>query len=121
MQRHSFGKKMRDIDFAERLDAFEARFGRLQDLLGDKYWPAWLKAMQEVPGAVLENLDRAEKLGLIAGSNHWLAVRQLRHLMVHEYLDPIETLLMALNQAHQQVPMLAQATQRLVERTQPLL
>ena len=58
-------EKMRDIDFAERVDAFVARFGRLQDLLGDKYLPAWMKAMQEAPGAVLENLDRAEKLGLI--------------------------------------------------------
>jgi hypothetical protein len=31
--------KMLDIDFAERVDAFVARFGRLQDLLGDKYLP----------------------------------------------------------------------------------
>jgi len=52
--------KMLDIDFAERVDAFVARFGRLQDLLGDKYLPAWLRAMQEPVGTALENLDRAE-------------------------------------------------------------
>ena len=114
-------EKMRDIDFAERVDAFVARFGRLQDLLGDKYLPAWLKAMQEAPGAVLENLDRAEKLGLMVSADQWLAVRKLRNLMVHEYLDQIDTLHMALTKAHEQVPMLAHTTQRLVERTQPLL
>ncbi len=114
-------EKMRDIDFAERVDAFVARFGRLQDLLGDKYLPAWMHAMQETTGAVLENLDRAEKLGLILSADQWVAVRKLRNLMVHEYLDRIDTLHMALTKAHEQVPMLAYATQRLVERTQALL
>ncbi|MBP6276788.1 MAG: hypothetical protein KA393_05200, partial [Limnohabitans sp.] len=56
--------QLQDIGFPERVDAFVARFGRLQDLLGDKFLPAWLRAMEEGPGAVLENLDRAEKLGL---------------------------------------------------------
>ena len=114
-------EKMRDIDFAERVDAFVARFGRLQDLLGDKYLPAWMKAMQEAPGAVLENLDRAEKLGLISSADQRLAVRKLRNLMVHEYLDRMDTLHMALTKAHEQIPMLAHATQRLVERSQSLL
>jgi hypothetical protein len=69
--------RLREIDFSERVDAFVARFGRLQDLLGDKFLPAWLKAMEEGVGAVLENLDRAEKLGLIEGADDWLAVRKL--------------------------------------------
>lgn len=38
--------QLADIDFSERVDAFVARFGRLQDLLGDKLLPAWLKAME---------------------------------------------------------------------------
>ena len=38
--------RLQDIDFSERVDAFVARFGRLQDLLGDKFLPAWLKAMR---------------------------------------------------------------------------
>ena len=96
-----------DIDFSERVDAFVARFGRLQDLLGDKLLPAWLKAMEESVGAVLENLDRAERLGLIDGADDWLAVRKLRNLMVHEYLDRAETLHMALYAAHEHVGMLA--------------
>lgn len=75
---------LEDIDFSERVDAFVARFGRLQDLLGDKLLPAWLRSMEEGVGAVLENLDRAERLGLIDGADDWLAVRKLRNVMVHE-------------------------------------
>ena len=39
--------RLQNIDFSERVDAFVARFGCLQDLLGDKFLPAWLKAMEE--------------------------------------------------------------------------
>lgn len=112
---------LQDIDFSERVDAFVARFGRLQDLLGDKLLPAWLKAMEEGVGAVLENLDRAEKLGLIDGADDWLAVRKLRNLMVHEYINRAETLHMALHAAHDHVAMLAKTVERFKSRTKHLL
>ncbi len=40
-------------------------------------------------------------LGLIDGADDWLAVRKLRHLMVHAYLDRAETLHMALYAAYE--------------------
>jgi hypothetical protein len=83
--------QLKDIDFSERVDAFVARFGRLQDLLGDKLLPAWLKAMEEGVGAVLENLDRAE------------------------------TLHSALYAAHTHVDMLAKTVERFKQRSQALL
>lgn len=113
--------RLQDIDFSERVDAFVARFGRLQDLLGDKFLPAWLKAMEEEAGAVLENLDRAEKLGLMASADEWLAVRKLRNLMVHEYIDHPKTLHMALHAAHDHVAMLAQTVEKFAVRTQSLV
>jgi hypothetical protein len=112
---------LEDIDFSGRVDAFVARFGRLQDLLGDKLLPAWLRSMEEGVGAVLENLDRAERLGLIDGADDWLAVRKLRNVMVHEYIDRAETLHMALYSAHAHVGMLAQTVERFKLRTQNLL
>lgn len=112
---------LEDIDFSERVDAFVARFGRLQDLLGDKLLPAWLRSMEEGVGAVLENLDRAERLGLIDGADDWLAVRKLRNVMVHEYIVRAETLHMALYAAHAHVGMLAQTVERFKLRTQNLL
>jgi hypothetical protein len=113
--------RLQDIDFSERVDAFVARFGRLQDLLGDKFLPAWLKAMEEGAGAVLENLDRAEKLGLLSSADDWLAVRKLRNLMVHEYIDHPETLHMALHSAHDHVTMLAQTVENFERRSMGLL
>jgi len=113
--------KMLDIDFAERVDAFVARFGRLQDLLGDKYLPAWLRAVQEPVGTALENLDRAEKLGLVQSADAWISVRKLRNQLVHEYVGRMEILHDALFQASGQVSLLAFAVTQLVERTGKLL
>lgn len=64
-----------DDELAERVDAYVARFGRLQDTLGDKLLPAFLAVMAEKPGAALENLDRAEKLGLIQSADEWHSLR----------------------------------------------
>lgn len=111
----------KDIGFSEQVDAFVARFGRLQDLLGDKFLPAWLKAMEEVPSTALENLDKAEKWGLVSKADDWFAVRKLRNLMVHEYLQDAQSLLDALQAAHHAVPMLAFTCQALIQRTAPLL
>lgn len=54
-----------DPILAERLDAFVSRFGRLQDTVGDKLLPALLTALAEKTGPAIDNLDKAEKLGLM--------------------------------------------------------
>ena len=117
----AMASKMLDIDFAERVDAFVARFGRLQDLLGDKYLPAWLRAVQEPVGTALENLDRAEKLGLVQSADAWISVRKLRNQLVHEYVGRMDILHDALFQANDQVGLLAFTTDQLVERTSRLI
>lgn len=110
-----------DIDFSERLDAFVARFGRLQDLLGDKYLPAWLRAVQETPASLLENLDRAEKLGLIRNADEWVALRKLRNRMIHEYLWQHEDLHGALYAAQDGVAALAYAVEQLGRQVEKLV
>ncbi len=107
-----------DEDLSERLDAFVARFGRLQDTLGARLLPAFLRAMGEEPGTVLENLDRAERLGLLASAEDWQAIRKLRKRMIHEYVDDPEELAAALNQAHRFVPQLAAFLEALRARLQ---
>ena len=54
-----------NAELTERLDAFVSRFCRLQDTLGDKLLPVYLRMQLEPAGTVLDNLNRAEKLGLI--------------------------------------------------------
>ena len=52
-------------DIAERVNAFVSRFGRLQDTLGDKLLSVLLTALGEKTSAAIDNLDRAERLGLV--------------------------------------------------------
>ena len=58
---------------------------------------------------MLENLDRAEKLGLIQSADDWLALRKLRNRMIHEYVADPGELLDALIAAHQHIDMLEEA------------
>lgn len=98
-----------DPDLAERVEAFVGRFGRLQDTLADKLLPALLSALGERLGAQLDNLDRAERLGFIASAETWLAMRQLRNQMVHEYIEDPVILADALQAGHEFVPQLVGA------------
>ncbi len=93
-------------DLAGRLDAFVSRFGRMQDTLGDKLIPSLLRSLAEKPGSALDNLNRAEKLGLLTSVVEWLDVRNLRNKLVHEYMVDAEEFAIALNQAHVVVTLL---------------
>jgi hypothetical protein len=79
-----------DADLAEQVEAFVGRFARLQDTAGDKLLPPLLSALGERPSAAIDNLDRAELLGLLTSADEWMTMRQLRNQMVHEYVeDPV--------------------------------
>lgn len=97
---------------AERMDAFVARFGRLQDTLGDKLLPALLKVLDGHSGPLIDNLNRAARLGWIEEPASWLAVRRLRNQMIHEYVEDLAILADALNGAHEAIPMLMAAASR---------
>jgi hypothetical protein len=105
---------------AERLDAFVSRFGRLQDNLGDKLLPQLLEAMAEPVGAVIENLDRAEKLGWLSSADTWLEIRKLRNQMVHEYIEDLAILTSALQAVHAYVPVLIDTAKRLTAQINKL-
>jgi hypothetical protein len=100
-----------DEALAEQVDAFVSRFSRLQDTLGDKLLPALLRALGEAPGAAIDNLDLAERLGFIPSADRWLEIRKLRNLMVHEYVEDPAVLADALQQAHSYVAVLLDVSQ----------
>ena len=106
---------------AERLDAFVSRFGRLQDTVADKLLPTLLFALAENLGAVIDNLDRAEKLGLLMSVDEWLEMRRLRNLMVHEYIEDLVILTSALQKGHQFVPQLVLTARNCISRGNKLL
>lgn len=98
-----------DPDLAERVEAFVGRFGRLQDTLGDKLLPALLVALGEKPSSAIDNLDRAERLGLINSADEWMSIRNLRNQMVHEYVEDPVILTSALQAGHTFTPVLIAA------------
>ncbi len=102
-----------DTALAERADAFVSRFGRLQDTLGDKLLPLLLTALGENTSAMIDNLDRAERLGLIPSSEQWMEMRRLRNQMVHEYVEDPVVLANALEAAHEYVDVLADVTSKM--------
>jgi hypothetical protein len=89
-----------DPDLAERVEAFVGRFGRLQDTVGDKLLPILLVALGEKPSSVIDNLDRAERLGLLQSADQWMTMRNLRNQMVHEYVEDPAILSSALQTGH---------------------
>lgn len=98
-----------DLDLSERVDAFVARFGRLQDTLADKLLPALLRQLAEPVGSALDNLARAERLGFIHSVDQWLESRRLRNRMVHEYVRDAAELAAALTAGHVHVRLLLDA------------
>ena len=110
-----------DPTLAERLDAFVARFGRLQDTVGDKLLPALLAALAEKIGPAIDNLDKAEKLGLLESADGWMEMRRLRNQMVHEYIEDLAVLTSALRSGHAFVPELTAAARRCAAEAARLL
>ena len=103
-----------DAELAERVEAFVSRFGRLQDTVGDKLLPLWRQAVGENPGTMTDNLDRAERLGLLASADLWLTLRQLRNQMVHDYIEDPVILASALQSAHDNLHVITDAASELL-------
>jgi len=103
-----------DADLAERVEAFVGRFGRLQDTVGDKLLPLLLAALGEKISAAIDNLDRAERLGLLKSADDWMAMRNLRNQMVHEYVEDPLVLSSALQTGHAFVPALIATANKMI-------
>ena len=102
-----------ELELAERVEAFVGRFGRLQDTLGDKLLPLLLLALGEKASSAIDNLDRAERLGIIKSADEWMAMRNLRNQMIHEYVEDPVVLHSALQSGHHFVPMLMAASDQM--------
>lgn len=111
---HTAAQLEANIDLAERVEAFVGRFGRLQDTLDGKLLPRYLDAVGEAVGPAVDNLDRAEKLGVIESAETWFTLRGLRNRMVPEYMDDPANLADALNQGHRHVGMLTGDAERIL-------
>jgi len=107
-----------DVDLSERVDAFVSRFSRLQDTVGDKLLPQLLTVLGEKTESVIDNLDRAEKLGFLDLADEWMSIRNLRNQMIHEYIEDPLILLSALQSGHNYVPTLVKAANNILSEVE---
>lgn len=98
-----------------------ARFGRLQDTLGAALLPRLLEAPLEPTGSVLDNLNRAEKLGGVRSAGDGAALRLLRNRMVHDDVSDAAILADTLNAAHAGVPDLVANASAMAARVRRLV
>jgi uncharacterized protein YutE (UPF0331/DUF86 family) len=69
----------------------------------------------------LDNLNRAEKLGLLSSVADWIEARSLRNSLVHEYTEDVELLRQSILRALELIPMLETVAKNLCQpnRNQP--
>lgn len=77
-------------DLAEKIDAFVARFGRLQDHIGEKLLPAFAILLGEQPKSLLDVLGYAERMGWVEDAEAFIGARKPRNLLVHETMSESE-------------------------------
>lgn len=92
-------KKLASPQGIDTLESFVGKFSRMQDTLMDKLLPTFLQTVGESVGTALDNLNRAQRLGLVQNPDAWLGMRLLRNRLVHEYVDDLSELNAALEQA----------------------
>ncbi len=98
---------------AVELDAFVARFGRMQDTIGEELLPRWLQLLAETPGSQLDVLNRAERLGVLEDASEWIKVRRMRNLLIHEYMEDPRQFAEAIREALAAVTMLVETYNRI--------
>ena len=70
--------------------------------------------MGEKTSAVIDNLDRAERLGLLSSADEWMTMRNLRNQMIHEYVEDLVVLASALQTGHVFVPTLIATANKMI-------
>ncbi len=95
-------------ELAEKVEAFVSRFGRLQDHLGEKLLPRFAALVGESKKTLLDTLAFAERVGVLANADAFIAARKLRNTLVHEYMHEARDFLEGLLAAEQACTLLFQ-------------
>jgi len=66
-----------------------ARFGKLQDLLGNKIINTFLMLQEEYSDnlTMLDKINKLERLGIVENAQDWKQMRSIRNHVAHEYPD----------------------------------
>ena len=92
----------------EALDQFLFRFAKMQDAIGQRFFPGILE-LQEEPVKMLSFLDRLnrlEQLGVIKDKEQWRTLRNIRNQLAQEYEHDVQSMSAALNHIYTSYAML---------------
>jgi hypothetical protein len=78
-----------DFEHIKTIDTFIYRFSKIQDYMGEKFFPSVLSALGEFKSnmSLKDMLNRLERLELIPSANKWMGYREIRNTLTHEYPD----------------------------------
>jgi len=81
-------------NFSDTLDAIAFRFNKIQSLLGEKVFKLFLNELGYLveDKSFLEILNELEKLDIIDRKT-WIALREIRNKISHEYPEEIEEII----------------------------
>lgn len=96
------------------IDQLLYRFGKLQDALGIRLYPSMLRLGQEWrdEDTFLDKLYRLEKLGVLESAARWIALRDIRNRLTHEYPDNPQLKTVVLNATWDCLPTLLATFER---------
>src|SRR3989338_4567229 len=82
----SMNLKDADPELLETWESFVARFARVTDIFLMKY--IRVKILMDDPGfegTFTDQMNRAEKMGIISNAHQWIDIRKLRNQATHDY------------------------------------
>ncbi|MDP2831770.1 MAG: hypothetical protein Q8Q28_00415 [Pseudomonadota bacterium] len=123
-QRGLAGEDLDRLNTQDRrlLDQFAYRYTRLQDDMGNRLFPAVLRALGEEIAAmpVLDRLNRLEQLGWLPSADAWADLRRIRNEFTHDYPesagDRLSRLQLAIQAASRLLEVLAGIDRNIAQR-----
>lgn len=90
-----------NTEIVKTLDSFIYRFIKLQDRMGDKLFPEYLKVLQEYKPnmPLIDMLNTLERIEVINSTEDWIDYRKLRNNLTHEYPGNEKEIIDSLNSA----------------------
>ena len=90
-----------NIENIKTIDSFIYRFSKIQDMMGEKLFPAYLTAVEEYRPSMplIDILNKLEKFKIIDSENDWKYFRKLRNILTHEYPDNEDDLIQGIKEA----------------------
>lgn len=90
-----------NIENIKTIDGFIYRFSKIQDMMGEKLFPAYLTVIEEYNPSMplIDILNKLAKFKIINSENDWKYFRKLRNILTHEYPDNEDDLIQGIKEA----------------------